>query len=410
MTGIERNMGRKILKLLESFPAVVVLGARQTGKTTLSRQLLPTWKYVDLEKPSDLERINNDAEFYFEQNPQHLIIDEAQSHTDLFKILRGVIDNDRGTNGRFVLTGSSSPELLKKTSETLAGRVAIVELGTLKANEFYNQPLSEFYNLFASKLNKKTMQLKNTNLTAEQMQNLWLHGGYPEPLIANNHTQYMLWMENYFQTYVNRDIASLFPKLNKITYRRFINMLSQMSGSIINKANLSRALEVSNPTAGEYIAIADGTFLWRELQSYENNIIKSIIKMPKGFYRDSGLLHYLLKIQNINDLFNNPMVGLSFESFVIEEIIKGLQATNLTQWQANYYRTRNGAEIDLILEGNFGVLPIEIKYGSTTKIKQLTSLISFIKEHKLPFGMVINQSKSIEWLTPEVIQIPFTYI
>jgi predicted AAA+ superfamily ATPase len=217
-------------------------------------------------------------------------------------------------------------------------------------------------------------------------------------------------MENYRDTYINRDIASLFPRLNKITYRRFLTILSKLSGTIINKRDLGRALEVNEGTAKEYLSIAEGTFLWRSLSSFERNIIKSIIKMPKGYMRDTGLLHYLTRINSLEDLIEDPLVGNSFESFVIEEILKGLEATFVTNWSPHYYRTKNGAEIDLLLDGPFGLLPIEIKYGASVKSKQLTTLSQFIDEHNLPFGMVINQSSSVEWLSPTIVQIPVGWI
>lgn len=406
MIGVKRNLSEKMTTLLESFPVVALLGARQVGKTTLAKQIAPGWKYIDLEKLQDFERISHDPDFFFQQNPTHIIIDEAQSYPDLFKVLRSSIDEHRNEKGRFLLTGSSSPALLSQISESLAGRIAILELGTLKANEFYQKPLSPFYQLFQKKLSSHFLKELKPQLTSSQMQVLWLKGGYPEPLLEDNALFQQQWMENYRETYIHRDIAQLFPRLNRVAFQRFLQVLCKLSGTIINKSDLARAIEVSEGTIREYMAIAAGTFLWRVLPSYEKNILKSIIKMPKGHLTDTGLLHYLLRFGTLDDLYENAMVGHSFEGFVIEEIIKGLQATFVTNWQTNYYRTRNGAEIDLILSGPFGILPIEIKYGTTVKMKQLSALTQFIKEHNLPFGLVINQSDTIEWLTPEIIQMP----
>ena len=150
--------------------------------------------------------------------------------------------------------------------------------------------------------------------------------------------------------------------------------------------------------------------MWRCLNSYEKNVIKSIVKMPKGFLRDTGLWHHLLRIKDIESLYHDPISGISFESFVIEEILRGLESTLLTNWSAHYYRTRNGAEVDLVIEGDFGILPIEIKHGTYTKPKQLTSLSAFIKEHHLDYGIVINQSDTIKWLTEKIVQMPVGFI
>ena len=217
-------------------------------------------------------------------------------------------------------------------------------------------------------------------------------------------------MENYYQTYINRDVAKLFPRLNKINYQRFISMLAHLSGTIINKAEFARNLEVSQPMISQYLHIADKTFIWRQLSCFEKNTTKSIVKMPKGLMRDSGLRNYLQQIHSSENLFNNPLVGNSFETFVIEEIIKGLQATNITHWNSHYYRTRNGAEIDLILEGNFGQLPIEIKYSVHTPIKQLRTLEQYVEEHNLPFGIVVNQADQVAWLTKNILQLPITWL
>jgi len=406
MTGINRNVYHKINKLLESFPAVAILGARQVGKTTLAKQLRPNWHYVDIENPDDFDLISQDPVFFFERHPKQLIIDEAQDYPAIFNVLRGVIDKQRTQCGRFIITGSSSPELIKHVSESLAGRVAIVELGTLKTNEQCAKPLSPFYQLFENKLEKTHLPETEAPLTRDQLHHAWLKGGYPE--IATSQSEHFIqeWMNNYQQTYLNRDIAKHFPKLNKLAYRRFLQMLSKLSGTIINKSNTAQAIEMSESTVRDYLNIAQGTFLWRMLTSFEHNITKSIIKMPKGHICDSGLLHHLLKIDDLEDLYSSPYVGHSFEGFVIEELIKGLQASHAGNWDVHYYRTRNGAEIDCIIHGSFGVLPIEIKYGTKTNLKQLRTLETFVETHQLGFGLLINQSEQPQWLSRRIFQLP----
>lgn len=156
--------------------------------------------------------------------------------------------------------------------------------------------------------------------------------------------------------------------------------------------------------------IAEGTFLWRNINSYESNQYKSLVKMPKGYLADTGLLHYLNNINSLVDLINNPMIGRSFEGFVINEIIKALHSLQIGGWQSYHYRTKHGAEIDLVLEGKFGCIPIEIKYGVKTDYRQLKALIDFVDINNLPFGIVINQAHAITWLTRKIIQIPVWYI
>jgi uncharacterized protein len=407
---INRNIETKIERLLRIFPVVALVGARQTGKTVLSKKLRPNWRYLDLENPNDFELITRDPVLYFEHFPSNIIFDEAQNYPQLFEVLRGVVDARRGDKGRFILTGSSSPELLHQISESLSGRIGIVEIGTLKANEYYQKPLSSFYNLFESKLDKALIICNDAPLSNGQMRKIWLKGGYPEPLLTLSDPNYQLWIQNYRDTYVNRDVARLFPQLNRVKYQRFIKMLANLSGTIINKSAVGRILEFNESTARDYLHIANNTFIWRELLSYENSVIKSIVKMPKGHIRDSGLLHFLLNIQDETALFESNFIGSSFEGFVIEELLKGLEATCVTNWSSHYYRTRAGAEVDLILSGSFGVLPIEIKYSTTTKLKQLISLTRFIDENNLPFGLVINQSSQMMWLSDTILQLPVGWI
>jgi predicted AAA+ superfamily ATPase len=411
MTDIARNLFEKAHLLLQQFPAIVILGARQVGKTVLAKSLGKDWPYFDLEKPADFDRIHFDSEFFFKQHPQHIILDEAQEYPEIFAILRGVIDEKRQEKGRFILTGSSSPEILHHISESLAGRLAIIELGTLKMNEYAQKSLSAFYDLFTRGLERGNIPSGTPPIDLETLQSIWLRGGYPEPLLhVAEENFYAFWMENYHLTYLNRDIAQLFPGLNHLAFRRFLSMLSHLSGTILNRAECARAIEVSEKTAREYLTIVEGTYLWRQIPSFEKAVEKSVIKMPKGYLRDTGLLHYLLGINTLDKLYSHPHVARSFEGFVIEELIKGLNATLLTQWQFYYYRTRNKAEIDLILEGPFGILPIEIKLGRVIDRKKLQTLRHFIKENRLDFGVVINQSDEVLWLTDEIVQIPVGWL
>lgn len=407
MTDVKRNIASKLDHLLSLFPAVLLIGARQTGKTTLSKALHPDWKYFDLENASDYEFIQQDYDFFFQEYPRHVIIDEAQEAPELFRHLRGVIDANRSEYGRFILTGSSSPELLKQASDSLAGRIAIVEIGTLKINEIQQQPLPDFYRIFESSLSSSSLeQLKQLTVPSFDILPFFLRGGYPEPVLAKDDYYYNVWMENYYRTYINSDVKKLFPRLDSIRYRRFVSMLSSLSGTIINKAQLGRSVDVSEVTIRDYLDIADKTLFWRTIPSYEDATSKSVVKMPKGIVRDSGINHYLSGIDTREKLLRSPQLGHNFESFIIEEIIKGIEATKVSRWDYFYFRTRNGAEIDLILEGSFGLLPIEIKFGTHAHLKQLTSLRQFIQKHHLPFGIVINNSDEIRLLSKDIIQIP----
>lgn len=407
MSDLERNLSQRVQRLLNHFPAVLILGVRQCGKSTLAKMIRPDWKYFDLENSRDFDYISSDIPFFFKENPTEIILDEAQELPSLFKNLRGVIDNDRHRNDRFILTGSSSPELLKQASDSLAGRIGIVELGSMKMNELQSRPLSNFYQLFKEEISEKSFSIiKNMDIPKVDVIDLFFKGGYPQPVIHYDQDYYEDWMENYFQTYVNRDIRRLFPKLDTLKYRRFIRMLSELSGTIINKAQVGRSLDINEVTVRDYLEIAHKTFLWRIIPSYEKTKVKSITKMPKGVLRDSGLLHYLSNIYSREKLLRSPHFGQNFESFIIEELIKGIESSGVNRWDYYYYRTKNGVEVDLILEGPFGILPVEIKAGSSTSIKDLHSLSYFLESQNLPMGMVINNDDQIRMLSPRIIQIP----
>ncbi|MCX7122647.1 MAG: AAA family ATPase [Gammaproteobacteria bacterium] len=401
----------KINQCLEYFPIVVILGARQCGKTTLSQVLRPDWHYIDLDNPADFARFQTqDPVFYLNHYRENLIIDEAQAYPAVFDILRGVVDRDRNQKGRFILTGSSSPDLLKHATNTLAGRVAIIDLGTLTPSEIFSKPIPPLYRYFQDENNLDYLLNLKPVLTIAEVHQAWLRGGYPEPVLKKDPHFFDFWMAEYQKTYLFRDVAKLFPRLNHQAYQRFLSILARLSGTILNKSDLARSIEVSEPSIRDYLQIAEGTFLWRAIPSFDRHPLRQVVKMPKGHFRDSGLLNYLLRIRTLEDLFNHPQQGHLFESFVIESMIKHLEASFMTNWQAHYYRTRNGAEVDLILEGYFGMLPIEIKFGKTIMPKQLFSLQAFVKENNLPLGMLINQGDEVRMLTDQIIQVPAQFL
>ncbi|MDO9181401.1 MAG: DUF4143 domain-containing protein [Bacteriovorax sp.] len=216
-------------------------------------------------------------------------------------------------------------------------------------------------------------------------------------------------MENYISNYVSRDIRGLFPKLNIHNFKRFLTLLAQFSGHQLNMSEMARALEVSNTTIKDYLDIIHQTFIWRNLDSFEKNSLKKVQKAKKGFFRDQGILHYFFKIKSLDDLLIHPIAGFSFESFAIEEIIRGLQTTMETQLEYSYYRTIDKSEVDLIIDGPFGIVPIEIKLGSITSKKDLWGLENLMSDMNLKYGIVVNNARRIELLTDKIIQIPINY-
>lgn len=405
-----RNWSSKGARLLNNFPALVVLGARQVGKSTLARQLGADWLYLDLENPADAERILDNPELFFMDHPEHVILDEIQTYPEIFRILRGVIDQDRSKRGRFIITGSASFELIAQVSESLAGRVAIMEMHPLAQNELKQQSRAAFFELFESPLSGSSvgglLSLKPKSVGSSESREAMLWGGYPEPALRGDSEFRMDWYENYFLTYIQRDILALFPRLDLIRYRRVVQMLSHISHSIINRSEIARSIEASEKSVRDYLEIIEGTYFWRSLPAFQTPKIKTTVKMPKGHFRDTGLCCFLQNLHSAIELETYPRLGNLFEGFVVEEIIRGVEAGGARRLQYSHFRTKAGGEIDLIVEGSFGMLPIEVKYGSNTKKTELRAMQNFMDIHGLPLGIVINHSPRPGRITEDIIQIP----
>jgi predicted AAA+ superfamily ATPase len=398
------------MRLLGSFPVLVVLGARQAGKSTFVRQLAPDWLYLDMENPTDAERVLDNPELFFTDHAERVILDEVQAQPEIFNILRGIIDKDRSRLGRFILTGSASFELLTRVSESLAGRVALIEMHPLAQNEKREKAPATFFELFdrplSSETQKQLLALKPASEGSLSSREAMLWGGYPEPALRGDAEFRMDWYENYFMTYIQRDILSLFPKLDLLKYRRVIQMLSHVSHSIVNRSEIARSVEASEKSVRDYLEIIEGTYFWRSLPAFQTSKIKTTVKMPKGHFRDVGLCCFLQNIHSADALETYPRLGSLFEGFVVEEIIRGLEAGKARRLQYSHFRTKAGGEIDLIVEGSFGCLPIEVKYGSNTSKAELRAMQNFLQIHQLPLGVVVNHSPRPSRVTENIVQVP----
>jgi predicted AAA+ superfamily ATPase len=395
-----------VFTLLRHFPCVAVTGVRQCGKTTLLGMLPGEWRRFDMESIADRRQILDDPDLFLRLNEKNIVIDEAQLAPALFPALRVAIDKARDLKGRFILSGSSSPHLVKAISETLAGRIGLAEMGPLSLAEAWQQPASRLYRMIAERTSPvQLVAAALPRLPLLQVLDYWFHGGYPEPWSSGDDEFRRLWHRNYLDTYLLRDVGALFPGLNRDRFRSLIQILGNVSGTILNNAEIARTLAVSEPTVRDWLAIADGTYLWRHVPAWSQSPHKQLVRHPKGYLRDSGLLHRLLQITNADALATHPQRGRSWEGMVVETLLRGFENAGI-RMRPFHYRTRGGAEIDLILDGEAGLLPVEIKLGSQADLRALRSLRDFVTEHDCPLGLVINNDERPRQLDERIVSLP----
>ncbi len=406
---IDRHIQSHLQTLLGHFPCVALTGVRQCGKTTLLNTLGAQWQHFDMENSADRQQLLADPDLFFRLHTDKVVVDEAQLAPPLFAALRVAIDRDRSRKGRFVLSGSSSPELVKQISETLAGRMARLEMAPLSLSEAWQLPPSPLYPMLAAGAPLAQIHAAAVaRLTVHQVRDYWFQGGYPEPWLSGDDAFRSLWQRHYIDAYLLRDIGALFPTLNRDRFRQFITLLSQHSGNILNNADMARTLGVSEPTVRDWLSIAHDTFLWRHVPAWDRSAAKQAVKHPKGFLRDSGLLHRLLRIPDVDMLITHPVVGKSWEGMVVETLLRGFENAGMDVTPF-HYRTRSGAEVDLILEGTFGpsnLLPVEIKLTPQSDRRALRTLADFVNVHDCPLGLVINNDERPRWLDERILAIP----
>ncbi|MBN2344362.1 MAG: ATP-binding protein [Deltaproteobacteria bacterium] len=407
---MKRAFEQLLSEYLTFFPAVAVVGPRQCGKTTLVRTLDSSWNYYDLERQADFSVISHDPDQFFALHPEQVIVDEAQILPALFSALRVAIDENREYPGRFVITGSSSPELLHAISQSLAGRIGVIELPPFTFREVCTAKSVSLTSLISRRATpeefESSLQLKSD---PQGIHKYWLEGGFPEPWIKNNPRFTEVWRENYFTTYVSRDIGRLFPQLDSLRFQRFVGLLAGLSGQTINYSDVARALDTTPKTIKEYFQIAHGTFLWRNIPAFHRNSVKRLVKHPRGYIRDSGILHHQLRIQTTRDLLRHPVIGHSFEGMVQEELLRSFQSEG-TNVDYCYYRTGAGAEVDMVVTGTFGMIPVEIKYSQKINSRHIRGLQNFLEEYKCPYGIVINNDKRVQRISENIIAVPFAAV
>ncbi len=352
---IKRKVEDTVCRYLKIFPVVAVLGPRQCGKSTLVKSLVTNWNnslYLDLQNDPDLSKLDQPI-YFFESNANKIIcLDEIQLVPKLFSILRSVVDNNR-QNGKFILLGSASRDLIQQTSETLAGRIGMVYLSPFTMNEL-------------------------SNLDGFSLNTFWLRGGFPDSYLALNDAFSKIWRDNFVKTFIERDIPQLGFQIPALQLKRLLTMCAHNQGQILNYSKLGESLGLTHPTIKRYIDLLEQTFIVRTLFPYEVNVKKRLVKSPKVFVRDSGILHQLLAIADYNSLLGNPIFGASWEGVVVENVI-----VNNPDWDYYFYRTATGDELDLILTKGTQRIAIECKASTAPKLtKGFYRALEVVQPHK----------------------------
>ena len=344
-----RYVQTQLVALLAQFPAVVLLGPRQAGKTTLALAEMASRTdaiYLDLELPSAQRQLDDPEAFFLAQRNRLVILDEVQRLPGLFAVLRGVIDirrRDGEAAGQFLLLGSASGVLLQQDSESLAGRIAQLELTPFQARE-----------------------VLPADAQGAELNSLWVRGGFPLAWLAQGDASSLRWRDAFIATYLERDIPALGPKIPATTLRRLWTMLAHLQGSLLNQSQLAASLAVSGQTVSRYIDVLCDLMLIRRLPAWHGNVGKRLVRAPKIYVRDSGITHALLGLESLESVLSHPVAGSSWEGFVIEQLISAAP-----QAEASFYQTSHGAEADLVMSFRNGeTWVIEVKRSSAPSVSK----------------------------------------
>lgn len=391
---ITRTVAEKLEGALSDFPVVGLLGPRQVGKTTLAHAVAERRggdgsRYLDLESPADRARLA-DPEAYLEaQEGRLVILDEIHRVPDLFPVLRGIVDRRRRKGaraGQFLVLGSASPELLRQSSESLAGRISFIELSPVRVDEV--EP------------------------GRRAIDRLWLRGGFPDSLLARSDQVSMDWRRAFIRTYLERDIPQFGPRVPAETLRRFWTMLAHTQGQPMNAAQVAASLGLSGQTVARYLDLLVDLLLVRRLPAWSSNAGKRLVRSPKIYVRDSGLVHGLLELTTTEDVLGHPVAGLSWEGMVIESLIAAAGDA-----PAFYYRTTAGAEVDLVFEGpRRRRYVVEIKrstaptlskgfWNGCADLKAAEALVAYPGEEVIPLGsgtVAMGLRDALRWVSERI--------
>lgn len=378
-TYINRLLSQKVLEMLNIFPVVAILGPRQCGKSTLAEKIVSSlgkFLILDLEKTQDLNKLTHLEHFFATVPPDTIVcFDEIQRKPELFTTLRWVIDENR-RNGRFLILGSASMELLRQSSESLAGRIGYLDLTPFLVKELQCSK----YDLYSH----------------------WIRGGFPNSYLNKSEEASLIWRDNFILTFLERDIPQFGFNISALGLRQLWTMLAHLNGQTINYAKVAESLGVSAVTVKRHIQMLEQTYMIRQLSAYSANTKKRLIKSPKVYIRDSGILHSLLGIENIRELLSHPGAGASWESFALENILNSISP----RWKNSFYRSSSGLEIDLVLEKGLKKLAVEFKVSKAPKLSK--GFYYALKDLKISQALIVAPVDSKYQLSSNIEIMPIS--
>ena len=378
---ISRNITNELIELAKQVPVVTIIGPRQSGKTTLVKNSFPEYNYVNLEDPINRMLATEDYKGFFETFKEPLIIDEVQRVPELLSAIQVMVDEDRGKNGRFILTGSHQPVLQKGIAQSLAGRTSILTLLPLSMNELSEEGILE-------------------GLSTDK---LLLQGFMPE-LYRKGSREPIVYYRDYLNTYIEKDLREMLEIKNLDKFLRFLTLLAGRVGQVINLSAMSGEVGVSSTTLSEWLSVLEASYIIYRLKAYFSNITKRQIKSPKIYFTEIGLASYLLGIETENQVNRDPLRGNLFENLIVSEVLKSRLNTNQTP-NIFYMRTAKGVEVDLIIKKEANLFPFEIKTSMTPNKSFSRHLLSFVEAEEnaqkpriIYTGQSYQQFNSVEYV------------
>lgn len=377
---IKRTLAEKLVALANKFPVVSITGPRQSGKTTLARMVFKQWDYVNLEEPNEREFALQDPKGFLRKFPGGVILDEIQKAPVLLSYIHGLVDQE-DMPGRFILTGSQQFQIMTNVSQTLAGRTALVHLLPFSLGELLGDPFTEPWNLTRLSHTRKKPPFP--------LEKILFQGLYPR--IHDKELEAQDWLSAYYRTYVERDVREVTNIGNLETFQRFVRLCAGRSGQLLNLSSLAADVGISHTTARQWISVLQTGFIIHLLSPHFTNFSKRVIKSPKLYFLDTGLLCYLLRLRNPEDLIAHPLRGAIFETFILSELYKAFTHRGETA-PLYFWRDRTGHEADFILDTGKNLIPIEVKSGETISSSFFDGLKYFIAlgAPALPTGVLIH--------------------